>query len=134
MKTLLMLLLAFATFASAQVATGVDFAVKSMYVNRGTIFQDGIASNDGKAVLWSDAWISGNGFTATVWTSSQIQDSLRTNEVDLIVGYSKEVLGLNVGVGVNYYTFPNSSELMQPSSTGEFTATGTKNHNTESVH
>jgi hypothetical protein len=81
---------------------------------------NGLASSKGSPVLWSDGWISTNGLTATLWTSTMIQDSIKTNEVDLIVGYSKEFYGVNVNAGVNYYTFPNSYAQTQVSSTGEF--------------
>lgn len=119
MKKFLLAIFAMVTLASAQ--TGVDFSVKSQYLNRGTLWQDGLATDEGKAVLWSDGWVSANGVTATVWMSSQISDSLKTNEVDLIVGYSKEVAGVVLGAGVSYYTFPNYPEFSQVSSTGEVT-------------
>lgn len=121
MKNLFLAIVLLFSFSFADVSSGVDFSIKSSYLNRGTTFESGLASNTGTPVLWSDAWISNNGFTGTIWTSSMIQDSLHTNEVDIITNYSKEVFGIQVGIGLNYYTFPNSSEDVQVSSTGEFT-------------
>lgn len=120
MKHIILILAILFSFASADVTTGVDFTTRTMYVNRGTIFEDGLAASKGTPVIWSDGWISSNGLTATVWSSTMIQDSIKTNEVDLIVGYSKEFYGVNINVGINYYTFPNSYAETQVSSTGEF--------------
>ena len=122
MKKIVFAIACLFSIASADVFQGFDVNYKSKYVSRGTIFEGGLAANEGSSVVFSDAWISNNGLTFTAFTSTYFpENSPKTNEADIFVDYKREFFGVTFDAGVNYYTFPNSTELSQYSSTGELT-------------
>jgi hypothetical protein len=90
----------------AQVSAGADLAIESRYIWRGIPFNT-------DPVFWPDAWVSWQGFTASVYGAQEMTDiyqrSGKFTEVDLYLEYARTVGPVDAKVGYGHYIYPNTA-------------------------
>jgi hypothetical protein len=90
----------------AQPQAGIDLAYKSKYIWRGIPFNN-------ESVLWPDAWVGYKGFTATVWGSLEMTNSLghrsRCTELDFYLDYTRSFGVIEASLGYSHFTYPHTT-------------------------
>lgn len=98
--------------ASAQPTAGADLSVQSKYIWRGMNFND-------QAVFLPDAWLSWQGFTATLVGELEMTDVYQRHnqftEVDYYLEYGRSFGPVGAALGYGHYVYPHTGTL----STGE---------------
>lgn len=109
------------TCEAADVSAGVE--LNSAYVWRGVTLNDGL-------VLQPSLILAKSGVEIFFWGNINIDDydgTLETDEfseIDIDVSYGRELIGLNVRLGVVQYTYPNGGSMISTNGTAE-TQSGT---------
>ncbi|MFQ5680768.1 MAG: TorF family putative porin [Candidatus Omnitrophota bacterium] len=83
------------------IEVSADIAINSKYIWRGFTLDD-------DTVMQQGIYISGYGFTASIWGSLDIdaKDDLNSDEVDYSIDYTYETDNFSVSAGHTYYDFP----------------------------
>lgn len=89
--------------AETPVSITTDMAINSDYVWRGFLLDEDVVMQPG-------IYISGGGFTFSLWSSFDMQsdDALDSDEVDYSIDYTKDFKGYSLSVGLTYYDFPEA--------------------------